>query len=64
MITPPLPDGPGSYLLVNGAWVLQEATAAEAVPGELERARDDQGRFVADDPTTPQDEAWIPALAD
>jgi len=32
----------------------------EAQP-ELIRARDEQGRFVADDPTTPQDEAWVSA---
>lgn len=25
----------------------------------LIRARDDQGRFIADDPSTPQDEAWV-----
>jgi hypothetical protein len=24
-----------------------------------ERARDEQGRFIADDPATPQDEAWV-----
>ena len=27
----------------------------------LIRARDDQGRFIADDPATPQDEAWTSA---
>jgi len=25
-----------------------------------ERARDEQGRFIADDPATPEDEAWVP----
>jgi hypothetical protein len=30
----------------------------EAQP-ELIRARDEQGRFIADDPTTPQGEAWV-----
>jgi hypothetical protein len=30
----------------------------EAEP-ELIRARDEQGRFIADDPATPQDEAWV-----
>lgn len=25
---------------------------------ELVRARDDMGRFVADDPSTPENEAW------
>jgi hypothetical protein len=31
------------------------------VEPELIRARDEQGRFVADDPTTPRDEAWVSA---
>lgn len=25
---------------------------------QLVRARDDQGRFIADDPSTPENEAW------
>jgi hypothetical protein len=25
------------------------------------RARDEEGRFIADDPATPEDEAWIEA---
>ena len=25
----------------------------------LVRARDDQGRFIADDPSTPENEAWV-----
>lgn len=33
---------------------------AALVP-ERERARDEQGRFIADDPATPQDEAWASA---
>lgn len=48
---------------------IQEAAAAfveanrpellpEAAP-VLERARDDEGRFIADDPATPEDEAWV-----
>lgn len=24
----------------------------------MERARDEQGRFIADDPSTPENEAW------
>ena len=28
-------------------------------PPELERARDEQGRFIADDPSTPENEAWV-----
>ena len=42
----------------------QEATIKlqerEAEP-ELIRARDSQGRFLADDPATPEDEAWTSA---
>jgi len=30
-------------------------------PPGIIRARDDQGRFVADDPATPENEAWEPA---
>ena len=32
-----------------------------ALGPERERARDEQGRFIADNPATPQDEAWVPA---
>lgn len=32
---------------------------AEIIDGILmERNRDEQGRFIADDPTTPENEAW------
>lgn len=32
---------------------------AEIIDGILmERARDEQGRFIADDPATPENEAW------
>lgn len=32
---------------------------AEIIDGILmERARDEQGRFIADDPSTPENEAW------
>ena len=32
---------------------------AEIIDGILmERVRDEQGRFIADDPTTPENEAW------
>ena len=26
---------------------------------QMERARDEQGRFIADDPNTPENEAWV-----
>lgn len=41
---------------------IQEAAtaAAEARQVQLERARDEQGRFVGDDPATPAvNEAWV-----
>jgi hypothetical protein len=38
------PTGPGAY-----GWALDEPT----------QARDELGRFVADDPATPEDEAWV-----
>ena len=42
---------------------LAEEAAIEAV-AVAERARNDQGRFIKDDPTTPDvDEAWVGGLA-
>ena len=40
---------------------LGEESAIEVVDvAVVERARDDQGRFIEDDPTTPDvDEAWV-----
>lgn len=35
------------------------AEFVQAVSGQRVRARDAQGRFVADDPATPEDEAWV-----
>lgn len=41
-----------------------QAAAEEAAP-RLIRARDEQGRFVGDDPTTPDvNEAWTDAAAE
>ena len=39
----------------------QRLQDAETIDGILmERARDEQGRFIADDPSTPDvDEAWV-----
>jgi len=42
--------------LVEEAVIKLEAREAEP---ELIRARDSQGRFLADDPATPEDEAWV-----
>ena len=33
--------------------------AASEVPDEMVRARDGKGRYIADDPGTEQDEAWV-----
>ena len=33
--------------------------AASEVPDEMVRARDEKGRYIADDPDTEQDEAWV-----
>jgi hypothetical protein len=32
---------------------------SEPVVEEPKRARDDNGHFVADDPSTPENEAWV-----
>ena len=41
-------------------WVYPPSLDEEIEEQPLERARDEQGRFVADDPDTPdEDEAWV-----
>lgn len=41
-------------------WVYPPSLDEEIEEQPLERARDEQGRFVADDPSTPdEDEAWV-----
>ena len=35
----------------------------EPVVEEPKRARDDNGHFVADDPSTPENEAWVGGVA-
>jgi hypothetical protein len=41
-------------------WVYPPSLDEETEEQPLERARDEQGRFVADDPDTPdEDEAWV-----
>jgi len=37
------------------------AEFVEALQPTPERARDEQGRFIVDDPATPEDEAWVSA---
>jgi hypothetical protein len=47
-------------------WIVEDERPATP-PGKpdtidvavIERARDERGRFVADDPTTPENEAWV-----
>ena len=33
--------------------------ATSELPDEMVRARDEKGRYIADDPDTEQDEAWV-----
>jgi hypothetical protein len=40
----------------------KKKASKKAAPVEAERARDDDGKFLADDPATPDvDEAWVEA---
>ena len=39
--------------------VVEEAPAPEPVVEEPVRARDENGHFIADDPSTPENEAWV-----
>jgi hypothetical protein len=53
----------GQLLGISSAAPAPEVTAApapapEPVVEEPKRARDENGHFVADDPSTPENEAW------
>ena len=37
----------------------REAMANPKVATEMVRARNDQGHYIADDPSTPENEAWV-----
>ena len=37
----------------------REATIAPEVVTEMVRARSDKGHYIADDPSTPENEAWV-----
>ena len=37
----------------------REAMAKPEVATEMVRARNDQGHYIADDPSTPENEAWV-----
>jgi hypothetical protein len=48
---------------IQGEWQTKNADVLKFIEGlekeELVRARDDEGKFIADDPTTPEvNEAW------
>ena len=38
-------------------WLLEQGIVMDEK--EVERARNDKGHFVADDPETPENEAWV-----
>ena len=38
-------------------WLLEQGIVIDEK--DLERARNDKGHFVADDPDTPENEAWV-----
>jgi hypothetical protein len=40
-----------------------EETSVELLTEVPTRARDDKGHFIADDPTTPENEAWVGGVA-
>jgi len=42
---------------------LPEPIAEEVVVEEPVRARDESGHFIADDPSTPENEAWVGGVA-
>jgi len=48
-----LPDKIAKALIKNNAAIKFDSKM------EKKRARDEDGKFLADDPNTPQDEAWI-----
>lgn len=55
-------DFPTMAAIQEAAAAFVEANRPELLPEpevQLERARNDQGRFIADDPATPENEAWI-----
>ncbi len=54
----------GQLLGISSPAPAPKATAApEPVVEEPKRARDENGHFVADDPSTPENEAWEGGVA-
>tara|TARA_Y100000114_G_scaffold24479_1_gene20182 strand:+ start:1124 stop:1450 length:327 start_codon:yes stop_codon:yes gene_type:complete len=45
-------------VFVKNGWA-HETKVDEPVETKRVRARDDDGQYVADDPTTPENEAWV-----
>ena len=43
--------------------VVEPTPAPEPVVEEPVRARDERGHFIADDPSTPENEAWVGGVA-
>lgn len=45
--------------IVKEKKLLRRSEMQKPVKKEMVRARDDKGHFVKDDPTTPENEAWV-----
>ena len=43
--------------------VVEEVVVEEVVTEEPVRARDESGHFIADDPSTPENEAWVGGIS-
>jgi len=42
---------------------IEEEVVVEEITEEPVRARDENGQFIADDPSTPENEAWVGGVA-
>lgn len=49
----------GQFAAIGDIYDPESDVFRSPVELEPERARDEQGRFIADDPTTPENEAWV-----
>lgn len=55
-------EAPAPEALAPAPAESKKKASKKAAPVEVERARDDDGKFLADDPATPDvDEAWVEA---
>lgn len=57
----PVPELEGLAALAEACNLPQAFVEAVNPPTGMVRARDEMGRFIADDPATPENEAWEPA---